>query len=73
MRSKYLEQLHGSQTQETVVLGSSAGAIEVEAVNLDKIRAKLARLDRLRDVSLDDTDAACADLPGTIADACPST
>ncbi|KAH6918438.1 hypothetical protein BKA70DRAFT_1416436 [Coprinopsis sp. MPI-PUGE-AT-0042] len=72
VRSKYLEELHGSGTQETIVLGSSAGAIEVEAVNMDKIRNKLARLDRLRDISLDDTEAAYADPPGAIAAASPN-
>ncbi|EAU88737.2 tubulin-specific chaperone e [Coprinopsis cinerea okayama7 len=52
VQSKYLEDLHGSETQETVILGSSLGAIEVEAVNLDKIRSKLARLDRLRNYGM---------------------
>lgn len=73
MRSKYLEELHGAATQETIVLGSSAGAIEVEAVNMDKIRSRLSHLDRLRDISLDDTEAGYADPPGAVAAATPST
>ncbi|KAG2020004.1 tubulin-specific chaperone e [Coprinopsis cinerea AmutBmut pab1-1] len=72
VQSKYLEDLHGSETQETVILGSSLGAIEVEAVNLDKIRSKLARLDRLRNVSLDGTAVAYADPPGKIKETCPN-
>jgi tubulin-specific chaperone E len=73
VRSKYLEDLHGSGTQETIVLGSSAGAIAVEAVNMDKIRNRLSHLDRLRDISLDDTEAGYADPPGAVVSASPST
>ncbi|TFK30063.1 outer arm dynein light chain 1 [Coprinopsis marcescibilis] len=72
IRSKYLEDLHGGQKLETVILGSSQGAIEVEAVNLDKIRSKLARLDRLRAVSLDSTLVSSADPPGNIKETCPN-
>ena len=70
--SKYVEDLHGSQGQEFVVLGSSNGAIEVEAVNLDKIRNKLSRLDKLREVSLDGENVASGDAPGEIGEMCPS-
>ncbi|KAF8163437.1 hypothetical protein B0H34DRAFT_649985 [Crassisporium funariophilum] len=69
--AKYIEALHGSETQEKVILGSSQGAIEVEAVSLDKIRAKFSRLDRLREVSLENANVARGD-PGTIRTTCPS-
>ncbi|KAI0273469.1 hypothetical protein BC834DRAFT_990854 [Gloeopeniophorella convolvens] len=69
---KYVEQLHGSETQETVILGSSNGAIQVEAVNLDKIRGKFSRLDRLQEVSLDKENVSGADAPGELREKCPS-
>ena len=67
-----MEALHGSASKETVVLGSSQGAIEIQAVNLDKIRAKLANLSRLREVSLNKEGVAAADPPGAIRNVCPS-
>ena len=70
--SKYVEDLHGSKRQELVVLGSSNGAIEVEAVNLDKIRNKLSRVEKLREVSLDGENVASADPSGEIGRTCPS-
>ena len=70
--SKYVEDIHGPQGQEFVVLGSSNGVIEVEAVNLDKIRKKLSLVESLREVSLDGEDVACADSPGEIGKTCPS-
>jgi hypothetical protein len=72
LNSKYIEDLHGSDTLEKVVLGSSGGAIEVEAVSLDKIRQKFARLDNLREVSLDGANVTRADPPGHILQTCPS-
>lgn len=57
---------------EKVTLGSSNGVIEVEAVNLDKIRGKFARLERLREISVDYENVALADAPGKIRDTCPS-
>lgn len=69
---KYVEQLHGSDTQETVVLGSSNGVIQVEAVNLDKIRWKFSNLERLHEISLDKENVSCADAPGEIRKKCPS-
>ena len=72
MTSKYVEALHGSDTQETVVLGSSLGAIEVEAVSLDKIRQKFARLDQLREISLEYANVVKGDEPGRILESCPS-
>ncbi|KAJ7137777.1 outer arm dynein light chain 1 [Mycena epipterygia] len=69
--SKYVELPQGSQ--EKVLLGSSRGAIEVEAVDLDKIRGKFANLDRLREVSLDNENVSRYDEPsGTIRTTCPN-
>jgi hypothetical protein len=68
LSGKYVEDFQGSQ--EKVVLGSSASAIVVEAVNLDMIRGNLARLETLREVSLD--DVCEPDAPGVIRRACPS-
>ncbi|KAF7337954.1 Tubulin-specific chaperone E [Mycena venus] len=71
--SKYVEMPHGSDSQEKVLLGSSNGAIEVEAVDLDKIRGKFANLDRLREISLDNENVSRYDEPaGTIRATCPS-
>ena len=72
LTSKYVEALHGSHTQETVVLGSSQGTIEVEAVSLDKIRQKFARLDQLREISLEHANVVKGDEPGRIYESCPS-
>ena len=68
--SKYIEAAHGSGP-EKVVLGSSNGAIEVEAVNLDKIRGKLSNLQRLREVSLDNELVSSSDPPVEIRRTCP--
>lgn len=70
LRSKYIEPFHGSKSQEVVILGSSQGAVQVEAVNLDKVRNKLARLSSLREVSLE--GVAKADPQGMIGATCPS-
>ncbi|KDR81741.1 hypothetical protein GALMADRAFT_239919 [Galerina marginata CBS 339.88] len=72
LSAKYIETLHGSDTQETVTLGSSQGAIQVEAVSLDKIREKFSRLDRLREVSLDMANVVKGDPPGEISKTCPN-
>ncbi|KAG6854713.1 hypothetical protein C0991_002426 [Blastosporella zonata] len=72
LTSKYIEALHGSSSQEQVILGSSKGNIIVEAVNLDKIRGKLADLSRLREVSLDGLGVASYDPPGMIQRTSPS-
>ena len=72
LTGKYIEQLHGSNTQETVILGSSNGAIQVEAVNLDKIRGKFANLENLQEVYLDKENVSEADPPGEIRKRCPS-
>ncbi len=72
LSAKYIETLHGSQTQESVTLGSSLGAIRVEAVSLDKIREKFARLDRLREVSLEIANIVKGDPLGSIRETCPS-
>lgn len=72
LRAKYVEEQHGSESQELVILGSSRGAIQVEAVNLDKIREKLSNLSSLREVSLDGEMVASSEPPGTVHDVCPS-
>ncbi|KAF9482808.1 RNI-like protein [Pholiota conissans] len=72
LSAKYIETLHGSQTQEKVTLGSSQGAIQVEAVSLDKIREKFARLDRLREVSLENANVVKGDPSGSIVNTCPN-
>lgn len=72
LTSKYIEIPHGSGSQEKVVLGSSHGAIVVEAVRLDKIRGKLSDLSRLREVSLDNQDVARCGPAGTIRETCPN-
>ncbi|PFH54254.1 hypothetical protein AMATHDRAFT_135907 [Amanita thiersii Skay4041] len=70
--SKYIEAPHGPDSQEKVVLGSSNGVIQVEAVRLDKIRSKLADFGNLREVGLDKEYVSKADPPGTILKACPN-
>lgn len=72
LTARYVEGLHEVSTNETVILGSSNGTIEVEAPGLNKIRAKLSRLDTLRQVSLDEYDVATANSPGEISQTCPS-
>lgn len=72
LKEKYVEAFYGSASQEKITLGSSNGAIEVEAVNLDKIRSKFANLERLREVSLENEAVATVDEPGSIRDTCPS-
>lgn len=62
LSAKYVEENHGPN--ETVILGSSNGSIEVEIVNMDLIRANLARLEALCEVSLEDVSSA--DPPGQI-------
>lgn len=52
LTAKYIDLPHGSPI-EKVILGSSNGTIQVEAVGLDKIRSNLSRLEGLREVSLD--------------------
>jgi hypothetical protein len=73
LSEKYIEQLHGVESQETVVLGSSQGTIQVEAVGLDKVRSRLSRLERLKVVSLDGTLVAYPDPHPQIRNTCSST
>lgn len=73
LSSKYIELLHGEKRKESVVLGSSNGIIEVEAVGLDKIRSKLSNLQNLKQVSLDGENIAACDPPGSISKISPST
>ncbi|KAJ3997286.1 hypothetical protein F5050DRAFT_1569683 [Lentinula boryana] len=71
LKAKYVEELYGSTSQEKVTLGSSNGVI-VEAVNLDKIRNKLANLGRIREVSLENEFVSRVDEPGSIRETCPN-
>ncbi|KAL0946805.1 hypothetical protein HGRIS_012976 [Hohenbuehelia grisea] len=72
LSAKYVEELFASDAQEAITLGSSNGAIQVESVGLNKIRSKLARLERLREVSLDGENVAFADPGGAIQSTCPN-
>ncbi|KAF8515830.1 hypothetical protein BU17DRAFT_76775 [Hysterangium stoloniferum] len=71
LSSKYID-MHHSDSTEKYTLGSSNGAIEVEAVGLNKIRNKLSRLETLREVSLDTENVAWAGGPGNIRLRCPN-
>lgn len=78
--NKYVEQLPTqaldatgkAQPVETVILGSSNGAIVVEAPSLDRIRQKLGKLENLRHASLDGEEVSSAGEPGEIRQRCPS-
>ncbi|KAG0697020.1 hypothetical protein DFH29DRAFT_176037 [Suillus ampliporus] len=72
LNNKYVEATHGTASQEKIVLGSSNGAIEVEAVDLDKIRGKFANLERLREASLDNEMVSTGNDPGEILSTCPN-
>ncbi|KAF8623561.1 hypothetical protein AX15_006331 [Amanita polypyramis BW_CC] len=72
LSSKYIEIPHGSESQETVILGSSNGSIQVEAVDLNKIRRKLSDLGQLREVSLDKENVSDSDPPDAILRTCPN-
>ncbi|KAG1803312.1 hypothetical protein EV424DRAFT_1331038 [Suillus variegatus] len=72
LKNKYVEAVHGTAFQEKIVLGSSNGAIEVEAVDLDKIRGKFSNLERLREVSLDNEMVSTGNNPGEILSTCPN-
>ncbi|KAI8989734.1 hypothetical protein BD414DRAFT_414676 [Trametes punicea] len=68
---KYVDVPRGDVSSERIVLGSSGGAIEVEAIGLDKVRSKLARLERLREVSLDNECVSKSDPSGEVGRTCP--
>lgn len=57
---------------ESIILGSSDGAIEVEAVNMNKVRGKFARLDTLKEVGLENYMIKSSGKKGDIAAICPS-
>lgn len=70
---KYVEQVRGGEMNEFVTLGSSQGAIQVEAVNMDKVRSKFAQLGKLREISLDGEHVAeCGPSPDNIRSTCCS-
>ncbi|KAG2349451.1 RNI-like protein [Suillus weaverae] len=72
VKNKYVEAVRGTASQEKIVLGSSNGAIEVEAVDLDKIRGKFSNLERLSEVSLDNEMVSTGNNPGEILSTCPN-
>ena len=72
LKEKYVDNSHSVGEKEIVILGSSNGAIEVEAVGLERVRAKLSRLERLREISLNSENVAFPDPPGEIRTTCPS-
>ncbi|KAH7889522.1 hypothetical protein F5I97DRAFT_1844874 [Phlebopus sp. FC_14] len=72
LSEKYIETIHGPATKEMIMLGSSNGAIKVEAVGLDRIRSNLSTLDRLREVSLDSERVATGDNSDEIHETCPN-
>lgn len=72
LREKYIEVKHDGQAIESITLGSSDGAIEVEAVNMNKVRNKFARLDILKEVGLENYMIGIAGNNGEISQTCPS-
>ncbi|KAA1469385.1 hypothetical protein DENSPDRAFT_773147 [Dentipellis sp. KUC8613] len=72
LTEKYIEAFHGAEKPEVIVLGSSNGAIQVEAVDLDKIRHKFAKVEQLREISLDKENVSSADPEGLIRTKCPN-
>lgn len=70
--SKYVDLPQSASTVETVILGSSKGAIEVEAPGLNRIRRNLARPEKLREVSLDGEYVSSPGEEGEISEKCPS-
>jgi hypothetical protein len=71
LRDKYIESTH-NEGIESITLGSSDGAIEVEAVDMNKVRRKFARLEELKEVGLENYTISSAGRPGEIATTCPS-
>src|ERR1700749_3411709 len=53
---------------EMITLGSSKGAIQVEAVDLAKVRRKFARLDRLKEVGLEAEDISTLNAPHSLVE-----
>ncbi|KAJ1309153.1 hypothetical protein OPQ81_004825 [Rhizoctonia solani] len=69
--SKYIDTFQ-SDGVETVVLGSSNGAILVEGPRLDKIRAKFSQIERLRSISLNKYDVSNVGDPQVVSKLCQS-
>jgi dynactin complex subunit len=72
LRDKYIEEKHDESGIESITLGSSDGAIAVEAVNMNKVRNKFARLDTLKEVGLENYMISRAGSPGEISQTSPS-
>ncbi|KAL5636507.1 hypothetical protein ACGC1H_000458 [Rhizoctonia solani] len=69
--SKYIDTFQ-SDGVETVVLGSSNGAILVEGPRLDKVRAKFSQIERLRNISLNEYDVSSVGNPQVVSKLCQS-
>ncbi|QRV87990.1 dynein light chain 1, cytoplasmic protein [Ceratobasidium sp. AG-Ba] len=54
---KYVDEQR-TNGQESVILGSSNGAIVVEAPRLDGVRARISQVEKLRGISLDECDVS---------------
>lgn len=70
LRDKYIDEAHDDSVPENILLGSSNG-IEVEAVNMNKVRGKFARLDTLKEVGMEGHMISKAGPPGQIRNTCP--
>lgn len=67
LTKKYIDANQAPDGQvDTVVLGSSGGAIVVEAPRLTGVRQRLAKLEALRVVSLDDEPVSSPGEPDEI-------
>ncbi|CAE6422825.1 unnamed protein product [Rhizoctonia solani] len=69
--SKYIDTFQ-SDGVESVVLGSSNGAILVEGPRLNKVRAKFSQIERLRSISLNKYDVSNVGNPQVAAKLCQS-
>ncbi|KIM33221.1 hypothetical protein M408DRAFT_61276 [Serendipita vermifera MAFF 305830] len=71
LKDKYIEDAHDESVMESILLGSSNG-IEVEAVNMNKVRGKFARLDTLKEVGMEGYLISSAGPPGEIQKTSPA-
>ncbi|KAG9014067.1 hypothetical protein FRB94_000265 [Tulasnella sp. JGI-2019a] len=67
LKAKYVDAKEDVGDTEEVILGSSAGAIKVEAPRLASVRSRLSDIERLRVVSLDGNEVCGPGEPGEIA------
>ncbi|QRW16474.1 damaged DNA binding protein [Rhizoctonia solani] len=71
LTSKYIDTFQ-SDGVESVVLGSSNGAILVEGPRLNKVRAKFSQIERLRSISLNKYDVSNVGDPQAVTRLCQS-